>query len=42
MDFVKQLLAAVGGAVGITIVILTLFKTLFQRWAENIINTNIN
>ncbi len=40
MDFVKQLLAAVGGAVGITLVILTFFRTLFQRWFENILNTS--
>ncbi len=40
MEFLKQLLAAVGGGVGITLVILALFKTLFQRWFENVIITS--
>ena len=38
MEFLKEMLAAVGGAVGIVIVVLATFKGFLQKWVETTID----
>lgn len=40
MEFVKQLLAAIGGALGIVLIIMRLGKSIIQKWVETNIESS--